>query len=226
MKWTFVIQQKLKVAVLLGIVMCLVVLFNIVLQKNISDINRSVDTMYKDRLIPVTDIFHLSESLHQRQLAMENFLLKTDNNVDELQSELNKYDQRMFSLLDKYEKTYLVKEELASLKIFKQSVNNYAALERKILSLTAAGKKLEGIKLYEAVGRHSFSNTISQLSELTTIQSSVGGKLVNDTRGIVATSNFLSHLQMVLAIIIGAMIVNLVVSSKVINQTQENFKWN
>jgi hypothetical protein len=50
---------------------------------------------------------------------------------------------------------------------------------------------------------------------------------VNDTKGIVATSNFLSDLQMVLAILIGLMITSLVVSSKIINQLpQAKFKWN
>lgn len=226
MKWTFVIQQKLKVAVLLGLVMLLVVLFNLILQKNISDINRSVNSIYSDRLIPATDMFYLSNNFHHRQLAIEKFLFTDDQNTGQLRSTLHKYDKEIFALISKYEKTYLVKEESVFLKKFKEQVRQYSSIENDILSLSEHNKKPEALKLYEKLGRPSLETTIGQLSDLTTIQSAVGGKLVNDTKGIVATSNFLSDLQLVLAIAIGTMITVLVVSSKVINRPQEKFNLN
>lgn len=226
MKWTFVIQQKLKVAVLLGVVMFFVVVFNLILQKNISDINRSVNSIYNDRLIPATDMFYLSDNFHHRQLAIEKFLFTTDYNTDQLRSTLDKYDKEMFALISKYEKTYLVEEESVFLKKFKEQVRNYSGIEREILSLSEHNKKTEALNLYESDGRASLEATIKQLSDLTTIQSAVGGKLVSDTKGIVATSNFLSDLQLVLAIVIGAIITALVLSSKVINRPQERFNLN
>ena len=95
-----------------------------------------------------------------------------------------------------------------------------------MMSLLQQDKKAAGLRLYENQGRPALENTISQLSDLTTIQSAVGSKLVNDTKGIVATSNFLSNLQLVLAIIIGVMITALIINSKIINQPQAKFKWN
>ena len=112
----------------------------------------------------------------------------------------------------------MVDEESLFLEKFKKNISVYTALESKILSLTASNRKAEAVTLYETAGRNSLENTIRQLSDLTTIQSSVGNKLLNDTKGIVATSNFLSNLQLVLAIIIGLMITALIVSSKVIKQ--------
>ncbi|HEY0054451.1 MAG TPA: MCP four helix bundle domain-containing protein [Pedobacter sp.] len=226
MKWTFVIHQKLKVAVLLGVVMGAVVMFNIILQKNISNINNSVNSIYQDRLIPATDIFYLSENMHQRQSIIEQFLYRNGAKVEELKALLHRHDQKMFSLIDKYEKTYLVKEESMSLKKFKQSIADYSRLENEVLALNDAGKDVDALRLYETAGRPSLESTITQLTNLTTIQSTVGEKLVNDTKGIVATSNFLSDLQMVLAIIIGLIITSLVVSSKIINQPQAKFRWN
>jgi hypothetical protein len=226
MKWTFVIQQKLKVAVLLGVVMCVVVLFNIILQKNISDINNSVNSIYEDRLIPATDIFYLSENLHHRQLLVEQFLFRDGSDIEFLKASLDQHNRKMDALIQKYEKTYLVKEESMFLEKFKRSVENYSGLESRILALSAAQQKPGAIKLYEASGRASIESTINQLTSLTTIQSSVGEKLVNDTKGIVATSNFLSDLQLVLAIVIGLMITSLVISSKIINQPQAKFRWN
>ena len=226
MKWTFVIQQKLKVAVLLGVVMCLVVVLNIVLQKNISDINRSVNSIYNDRLIPATDMFYLSENFHHRQLAIEKFLFTNDYNTGQLKSKLNKFDNKMLALITKYEKTYLVEEESVFLEKFKLNVANYSALEKNVLFLSEQGKKEEALSLYEKRGRASLENIIGDLSDLTIIQSAVGGKLVNDTKGIVATSNILSDLQMVLAIVISAMITALVISSRITNQPAAKFKWN
>lgn len=225
MKWTFVINQKLKVALLLGVVMCLVVLFNLILQKNISDINRSINSIYNDRLIPATDIFHLSENLHNRQLAVENLLFRTGTDSREVKRSIGQYNQKMQSLISKYEKTFLVDEELIFLEKFKKNIAAYSTLENQILTLSATNK-VEALSLYENEGRIALKNTLSQLSDLTTIQSTVGTKLINDTKGIVATSNFLSDLQLVLAIVIGLMITVLVVSSKIINQPQAKFKWN
>ncbi|MBC8053712.1 MAG: MCP four helix bundle domain-containing protein [Sphingobacteriaceae bacterium] len=226
MKWTFVIQQKLKVAVLLGVIMAVVVLVNLVLQKNISDINRSVNSIYNDRLIPATDIFYLSENLHNRQLVIEKFLYRNEHDVKHLRLSLKGYSTKIDQLVSKYEKTYLVDEESVFLNNFKKNIQQYASLEDKMLSLMAQNRQTEGLRLYETEGRIALQNTISQLSDLTTIQSAVGSKLVNDTKGIVATSNFLSDLQIALAVIIGAIITALVVSSKIINQPQAKFKWN
>lgn len=226
MKWTFVINQKLKVALLLGVVMCLVVLFNLILQKNISDINRSINSIYNDRLIPATDIFYLSENLHNRQLAIENLLFRNGNDSRDVKNSIEQYNQKMQSLISKYEKTFLVDEELVFLEKFKKNIAAYSSLENQILTLSATNKKAEALNLYETEGRNSLKNTLSQLSDLTTIQSAVGTKLINDTKGIVATSNFLSDLQLVLAIVIGLMITVLVISSKIINQPQAKFKWN
>lgn len=226
MKWTFVIQQKLKVALLLGVIMGVVVLFNLILQKNISDINRSVNSIYNDRLIPATDMFYLSETLHSRQLAMEKFLYRNDSDINALRLALKEYDIRILQLIAKYEQTYLVDEESVFLKNFKQDINRYSSLENRMIRLTETGQKAAGLKLYETEGRVALENTIHQLSDLTTIQSAVGSKLVNDTKGIVAASNFLSDIQIGLAIVIGAMITALVVSSRMINQPQAKFKWN
>jgi len=132
----------------------------------------------------------------------------------------------MFALINKYEKTYLVEEESVFLKKFKAQVRHYSAIENEILLLSEHGKKAEARRLYENEGRATLETTTGQLSDLTTIQSAVGGKLVSDTKGIVATSNFLSDLQLVLAIVIGIMIAALVVSSKVISRPQGNFNLN
>lgn len=225
MKWTFIIQQKLKVAMLLGVVMAVVVVFNFLLQKSITDINRSVNSLYNDRLIPATDMFHLSEVLHNRQLFVEELLYQHHEKLN-LVLLLQQYDNKMYKLIDKYEKTYLVEEELTFLNRFKQKVADYKLVENKIIALYGQHRAAEALVLYTASGKPALDNTIKQLSDLTTIQSAVGRKLVSDSQGIVAMSNFLSHLQLVLAIVIGVIITNLVVSSKVINQPQAKFKWN
>lgn len=226
MKWTFVIQQKLKIAVLLGVVMTIVVLFNLILQKNISDINRSVNSIYNDRLIPATDLFYLSEHLHNRKSAVEKLLYQKEYEITQLRSDLRNYDTKIVDLIGKYEKTYLVDEESVFLKNFKESVQEYSIIEGKMVSLLEQNQSAAALKLYESSGRAALERTIGQLSDLTIIQSAVGSKLVNDTKGIVATSNFLSDLQMVLAVIIGAIITALIISSRIINQPQPKFKWN
>ena len=74
MKWTYQIPQKIKTATLPMGVMVLVIVSNLIARKNITEMNRSVTSIYKDRLIPATNIFYLTENLYRKRLAMEEFL--------------------------------------------------------------------------------------------------------------------------------------------------------
>lgn len=226
MKWTFVVQQKLKIALLLSVIMGAVILFNLILQKNISDIDRSVNSIYSDRLIPATDIFYLSESLHNRKSAIEQVVYRNQVGVGQLRAELKEYDVRILQLVNKYEKTYMVEEESVSLADFKRSISTYSSIEDNIVGLLEQGHRAAGLKLYDTKARAALQNTLGQLSGLTTIQSAVGSKLVKDTRAIVAISNILSDLQIAIAVIIGLLVLALVASSRIINQPQAKFNLN
>ncbi len=226
MKWTYAVQQKLKVASLLMGVMGLIILFNIVERRNIAEMNKSVTSIYNDRLLPATDIFYLTENLYSKRFLMEKFLADGRKDPGLLRSELTRHDHQIASLIKQFEKTYLVDKESAFLNEFKQKVAAYQVLERRVLS-HADNRGIEQAKLlYAKEGQLQLMQTVGQLAELTKIQTAVGGEILHESRGLLATSDLLSSLQMVLAIAIGVIILSLVAASRNVSLREKFFHMN
>ena len=227
MKWVFAIQQKHKVALLLGCILCIVILTTIVERINMGDINRSFTSIYNDRLIPATEMFYLSENLYSKRLLMEKFLLSPEENqTGELRKNLDAHNQNIDSLIEEYEKTYLVDNESKYLTAFKNKIAEYAKIEQKVMKLSESGSKEEGVEIFENQGAALFQSTIQNLHQLTQIQSTVGKELIAETQSAMASTNILSHLQIALAFIICVIIQVLLLTSTVINKQKQPFHLN
>lgn len=227
MKWSFVVQQKMKAALLLGSIMVLVLVSVLLARNNIEGIDKSFSSMYTDRLIPATDIVYLTESLYQKRLLMEKQLLdQQGNSWDNLAQKLQFHTQRIDSLVGKFEKTYLVKDELASLRAFQKRHAEYVRVEQEILRLGKADNRSVGLSLFASQGDVLFEKTMVRLRELTQIQSSVGQELFKESHRDVLKFVFLSTIQIIMVIVIGLIVIGLIRSSKIINTKSEPFHLN
>lgn len=227
MKWVFAIQQKYKVALLLGCILCLVVLTTIVERINMGDINRSFTSIYNDRLIPATEMFYLSENMYSKRLLMEKFLFShEESEIDELREKLNQHNQSIDSLIEEYEKTYLVDNESRYLTAFKNKLSSYKQVEQSVIELSENSSKEAGVEIFENQGMALFQSTIQNLHLLTQIQSTVGKELIAHSQSAMASTNILSHLQIALAFIICVIIQVLLLTSTVINKQKQTFHLN
>ena len=219
MKWSFVIQQKLKAAMLLGGIMALIILATLLSRRNMEGIDKSFSSIYQDRLIPATTIIYLTENLYGKRLSLEEYLLTNgEGNKSEIRAQLMSHNQSIDSLIRAFEKTYLVDEEAKSLTAFKSEVIRYTALEKSVLNLCSAGAQEEGKKLFAGAGANTFKNTITNLNELTNIQSSIGKDLMRESKSDIASFGVISFLQIALAVIIGLMVLVLIQNSSIINK--------
>ncbi|WP_345032468.1 MCP four helix bundle domain-containing protein [Ravibacter arvi] len=227
MKWSFVIQQKVKAALLLGGVMVMIVLINALSNYNINGIARSFTSIYQDRLMPAIDIIHLTESLYTKRLLLEKHLL-TEAQRDQvsLQEKLEKHDEKIDSLLGAYEKTYLVEQESRSFTALKNRVTEYALLEKSILNFSNAGFINEGIGLFEGKGGEVFQHTILRLNELTAIQLRVGEELTEASSTDVSLVRLYSTLLILTALLVGGLVLHLIFSSKIVNTERKGFNLN
>jgi hypothetical protein len=219
MKWSFVIQQKLKAALLLAGVMLLIVIGNLVSRNHVQGIDRSFSSIYQDRLVPATTITYLAENLYGKRLSMEKFLLSTEaQSYDRMQLQLAKHNEKIDSLVGVFEKTYLVDVEAKSLSSFKNGVKKYVVLEKQILQMYQNGNQEQGKNLFEGPASSTFQDTISMLNELTTIQSDVGKQLMKESKSEMAGFSLISVLQISLVVVIGLMVLSLIQSSKIVSQ--------
>ncbi|WP_421826876.1 MCP four helix bundle domain-containing protein [Larkinella sp.] len=227
MKWSFVIQQKMKAALLLSGIMVLIVLSTFLSRSNINDIDKSFSSIYKDRLIPAVDMVHLIENLYIKRLVVEKHLMaSTPSTPAEIKAQLKTQNQSIDSLIRNFEKTFLITEEAKSLHDFKNRVSDYAILENRILHLSESGNKEAGRKLFNGKGSQTFQRAIACLNELTQIQYTEGQSLVKESKTESSQFNLISSLQIAVAIVIGLLILGLIYNSKIIQQDRQPFHLN
>jgi hypothetical protein len=227
MKWSFVIQQKIKAALLLGSIMLLVLASALLSRNNMEGIDKSFSSMYQDRLIPAVDMVYLTENLYRKRLLMERYvLLNEEAETGQVARQIDKHNNRINSLIQEFEKTYMVAEESKSLQAFQRRLREYAATERAIFRLCEAGNREAGQELFEGEGNRLFQHTILRLNELTQIQSSVGKELLRKSHSDVIQSEFLSTIQICMVIIVGLILMALIKGSKIINRDARPFHLN
>jgi hypothetical protein len=227
MKWTLIIQQKLKVALLLGSIMLLIGFTAVMQRKNMQDLKQSYSSMYYDRLIPATDIFFLTQNLHDKRLLIEKLLYSESvASVEELKRQLIIDNDSINKLIAKFEGTYLVKDELKYLQEFKKRVKHYQGVEENILTSFSKESKTRAQQYYENEGKEDLLKTIQFLVELTHIQSSVGLDLIHDSQGIISISDLVLTIQIAIAIIIGTIVQALIFSSRIIDRKDQHFNLN
>jgi len=219
MKWSFVIQQKLKATLLLGGIMVVIVIGTMVSRRNINGIDKSFSSIYQDRLIPATTITYLTENLYGKRLLLEKFLLTPPQEMSsaKVSALLSQHDKSIDSLIHLFEKTYLIDQEAKSLSVLKNRVEEYALLEKMMLNLYNSGHPEAGKEIFEGAGARTFQSTISNLNDLTKIQSLVGKELIKESQIDFASYAMISFLQVGLAVIIGLIILVFIQNSRIIN---------
>jgi hypothetical protein len=228
MRFAYSIKQKTKIAVLLFCIMACTLLIRFLEDKSVKSMNESFVSMYNDRLIPATDLFYVAEKAYLKKSLFEDALYGTGQsaNVSELKLQLGKLNASIDSLITKYEKTFLVKQEKAQLDQLKKGILGTIAVENSILRLAVDHGVEEARKLYNSEGRASSTKTIRKLSELMSIQKQIGEELIKDSAFMVSGNKLYSGFQVVLAIVIGILIVGIVFTSNVVKINNDKFNLN
>jgi len=228
MKWTYFIRQKLKVAVLLFSIMACSILIRILEDKNVKNISQALSSMYDDRLVPASDIFYMAEHLYAKKFLLHAFEHEVEWSQDvflALERQLLPHSHAIDTLLLKYEQTYLVAQEKASLAGFKKRLADYRTQEKQLLTMDMQHVRLQ-IVPHVRQGKSALEAAINELSELEKLQTLVGKKLMTDAQFIMKGTRLFSTLQLILSIVIGIMVVVLVLESKSIIKNNQPFNLN
>ncbi len=227
MKWTFIIQQKLKLSLLLGCIVFLIIITILIEKQNIRDMDKSMTSIYNDRLIPATDIFYLTQKIFTKQLLIERFLNYDSSFLaDALKTRFRAQNDSVQLLITRFEKTYLVENETKYLSLFKNTLTEYNLEEERLLQI-AGTESIESARVkYQQNGKKLIGEAVHYLEKLTKIQSKVAEDLAKDSHSVVLNSNSLVSLQIGLAIVISLLIQALIISSKTLNHPKQPFHLN
>ncbi|NUN99640.1 MAG: MCP four helix bundle domain-containing protein [Saprospiraceae bacterium] len=212
MDWIFSIRAKLKAAFFLALI-CIVVLVNIYWERsNIADINSSFCSIYDDRLLPATYVFHLTNHLYQKRLILEHQLHHHDTlAIAEAKRRIAIHNAAMDTLIEDFESTYLVESEGRLLVDFKQELKDYNLLEKKLLESSQLRLPPDEdpaglIPLFEA--------NLEELTLLSQVQIDVGRAMRDDSMRMLANTKVLTMLEAALIVIIALVIQALVFASR------------
>lgn len=228
MKFAYSLKQKTKIAILLFLIMACTILIRLLEDRSIKNMEKAFTSLYNDRLVPATDIFYISEKLYAKRFVLEMFVYSDKNKLStqQVNNKLKAYDKSIDTLLAKYEKTFLVKNEKNHLTELKVKLLENKVLEKNILLNANNLDKTALQRLYDSGAEQSFLEISNTLSQLTKVQTVVGEQLKEESQKIVRGTNLYSTLQLLIAIVIGALIVSILAASNVMNIRNENFNLN
>lgn len=229
MKVAYSLKQKMKIATFLFAIMACMILIRILEDKSVKSMNESFVSMYNDRLVPATDLFYIAENIFAKKYTLDSFLYSGNpekKDVGLLKTQFGKFNTTIDSLMKKYEKTFLVKQEKEQLKELKIRLIGSIAAEQHVIALSDSHSIEDGRKLYETVGRATSRRTLQQLTELMTIQTQVGQELIQSSASMVSRSKLYSTLQIALAILIGILVVGIISASNVVQVKNDKFNLN
>ncbi|AFD05700.1 MCP four helix bundle domain-containing protein [Solitalea canadensis] len=201
MKWGYSVTQKTKAAALLVLVFVIVLAKNIIDRNNVLELGDSFSAVYKDRLMAESYIYHFSDHLYQKKL-----LLATNQNMDGgVKQSLDRHNKEINDIITKYDETKLTEIESNYFKEFKKNLHDLMALETDYLSKASSTTK----QLID----QQFTVALSNLNQLSTIQTAEGKKLMEGSQKIISESTLLTKLELAILIIIGLIIQVLIFAS-------------
>ncbi|WP_420387408.1 MCP four helix bundle domain-containing protein [Roseivirga sp.] len=190
MKWTYGIKQKMTAASVLAVIMVLIIFNNIAERKRYKALEKSITSIYQDRLLVESYIFKLYNNL---QLQNDCLL---GNSVPHMEGELSSLRAEREQLLTLYANTYLTQEETEHFNALKATL---ARFDSQSLSTGKAAMNQEAIE---------------HLNALSNIQMDEGASLWNKSESLILGSLTSSQFEIAMVILLGLIIQALIFSSR------------
>jgi hypothetical protein len=214
MHFSYFVQQKLKLASALIVILVLVLINNRWENKNISELGDTFSSVYKDRLLVENYIFKLATATQEKKYLLTEYDEKSESDIE---TEISFINIKIDSLLSDYKNTYLTAAENT---VFKAFLENNKQLRTREQNPQLKIPQLNSL----------YDENINILKKHSTIQMNVGEDLYNNSRSIVTSNASLSYLELGLLIILGLIAQALIFNSKSIsghlNKDQNNLPLN
>lgn len=204
MKWLPRISMRAKAGVSLGVILLAVLGNNLWERNNIEELDRSVSSIYDDRLIPATHVFQLTDHMYKKRLLWSE--AEQPGRAEELRAGLDTHDAAIAAVVKEFEATYLVAEESRALAGFKARWAACRELEQRWAAAPSADLR--------AAMSGEFDEAVRQLGLLSQIQQHVGKDLKQGSKSLLASSTVLSELEISLLLVVCLLLQILLVPSK------------
>jgi hypothetical protein len=204
MKWVFAIGERHRLALCLTVIFVISLLATYFIQKDVAAADRSVRSLYKDRLVPAQDIAFVQERLYQNELLLQDHInASTTATYPQIENEIRQHSTGMDSLVNKFAHTILVDKEVESLKAYRSYLPAHRRTQQQILWLSVHGRKQEAATLYRSDGQRHFKQLMGTVQQLASLQTSVGYKLYDQSHQDLLEAGLLTYLVIGLTLVVG-----------------------
>jgi hypothetical protein len=172
-------------------------------RRTVNQIQQASASIYRDRLVPTAIIASLTSNIYQKRLLLEPHVLgEAQPGANRLGSTLDRLNRRVDSLLTEFAQTKLTPEEADQLALLKRRLAVYNRLEGEITTKLVDQPQAQQV-LFAGTGRTAFAQVAQTLTDLSTLQVTVGEQLLNESRGQTNYIYVLTTLQIGLVLVIG-----------------------
>ena len=192
MKWTYIIQQKMRAATVLAIVFGLILITNRLEKSYFSELQTAFTSVYQDRLVVESYIYQLAGLLHRKKE------LTDESGREEKTENLN---DAIESLVASYEQTQLTPTEARLFDDLQQQLAHLQVLEAR----------------YETERGNTagqYQQLFATLDGLSAVQLTETKNIVADSNRIVASSEATSQLEISILIVVGLIVQAMILASK------------
>lgn len=190
----------IRLAALLLVITMSIVASKIAEDHFVESLQEDCSSLFADRLMPATTLFHLSDAIHQKRNVLTQILRQEPGAASKASLyQLGQFDATIENHITTIEKTFLVDDETRLLRELRASLQSYAAIERKLLVRHEKGEAVEGAALLQP----AFDELRAELLNLTKVQESVGQELKSETLASATSVTTLLYFQLGVAFALG-----------------------
>lgn len=166
----------------------------------IDSLRHDCGSLFRDRLVPATTLFHLSDEFHDKRHTLVAHLSSADAQREpSIDYEMGRLDATIDRLVVEIENTFLVDEESRLLGALRTSLESYRQLERDLLERHRKGEPVA----YGGDIQAEFEVVRGELLGLTQVQQDVGEQLDRSLVESAGRMSTLLYFQLGVAFVLG-----------------------
>jgi hypothetical protein len=171
-------------------------------RRTVRQIQQASASIYRDRLVPTAIIASLTSKIYQKRLLLEPHVLGETKPGAHLVTTLDRLNRQVDSLLTEFGQTTLTSEEAVQLTLLKKRLAAYNQLEGEMTTKLVDQPQARQ-ELFAGTGHTAFGQVAHTLTDLSTLQLTVGEQLLDQSRGQTNYIYVLTTLQIGLVLVVG-----------------------
>ncbi len=219
-------KKRKRLILLLSAFFALLLITEFIEKRSLKSIDQDFSSLYQDRLLPASQIYELSEILHEKRMLFENIKDNGEYNAAFNLNEIKTYNSKMDQVLQDYSQTYLVEREEVYFEDFQKHYKEYLVLENTILENLREEDFTTASYLINKNANDYFKVLNLDLHNIASIQPEVGQQLMAHYKSSSGITSLLYYFKIALTILIGVFVLRLLGLEKLLRQPKQQFELN